>query len=544
MNSKRLFLTTIMFTGSVLLSVLLMVHSCKKPTEGVKLIINTNLITTTLGISFVDANTGEPMGYDGSFKVKMTLSGQNASSVIDVTGTTEYKTDKGFSNLAVDPDVKPTSTNPVRFNIVASAAGYLTTSMPVILEKEGGHALTVSMIKISSPPDGVAAKSTTITTDVTGAATATQTITSGTPNTNKEKTEATVTIPAGTILKDAGGNPVTGTLSTTLVYHNNLDDASLLSFPGGLGARTDQGDLFFASAGFVSLEIQNSTGTHVSNFSSPISVIVQVPLTTMQPDGSGNVKAVASGDSVPVWSYEVTTGEWTYEAKTAVTTNTSGKLEVTFDVNHLSYWNLDWFYGNSCTYGATINISSNINVNTTYYYFELRRKIDGSYLKSGYQSMQNGTSFTFLNAPDVNAVLQVFEGGSWWSCSSNKKLIGEIDPLDVCNGTYTLNVNAPAPQPIYVKVTAKCENKPNFVIKPTIPIYFKEVGSTQCNWWQYAGYMINGEITSYEVKKNKTYVFGLYFDGKWYESPAYTVTKDSYVYDYVFTTQTCNKLFN
>ena len=42
-----------------------------------------------------------------------------------------------------------------------------------------------------------------------------------------------ITIPRGTVMKDAAGHPLTGQIEVMVVYHNNQTEQSLLSFPGG-----------------------------------------------------------------------------------------------------------------------------------------------------------------------------------------------------------------------------------------------------------------------------------------------------------------------
>lgn len=533
---KNKFALTSYAAVIILLMVALFVTNCKKPTDGVKLILNTNLIRTAIGLSIIDANTGEPVGYSDGTTVNISIEGPDKGAIIDAMGTSEFKTQKGFSNLAIDPDFTPTSAKPIKFVIVASASGYLTTSLPVTIAKDGGYNYTISMIKISAPPAGVSAKSTTITTNGFGATTAPIIILSGIVSATN--TEATITIPTGTILMDENNTPLTGNLTTKLVYFSDGTDASINSFPGGLSATTDQGDKFFSTAGFVSLEISNASGS-VKKFSQPIQINIGINPNTNLPDGLTKVKV---GDSIPVWSYEVSTGSWSSELQSTVQDGGSGKLVITLDVNHLSYWNLDWFYGGNCGTGATINVTGNLpssgNYNSNYYYYELRREADGSILKSGMQDFTNGSSFTLLNAPNVLADLKVYEGGTWYSCNSNLKKIAELLSVNLCSGNYTIDVNGTVPQAVSLKVSAKCDDRPDFVIRPTIPIYVKEKGA--CGWWQYAGLMVNGQISSTVVKVGKTYIFGIYFDGKWYE-PEYTVDKFNYDFDYTFTAQTCKK---
>ena len=66
-------------------------------------------------------------------------------------------------------------------------------------------------------------------------------------------------------------------------------------------------------------------------------------------DGEGNV--VAIGDEVPIWSYDEDTGKWSYE-KVGIVQDldlSDGLYDVVYSLNHLSYWNLDWHYGEKCS---------------------------------------------------------------------------------------------------------------------------------------------------------------------------------------------------
>ncbi len=73
---------------------------------------------------------------------------------------------------------------------------------------------------------------------------------------------------------------------------------------------------------------------------------MNVPDETYNPD---KTTGVADGDTLPVWSYNVETGEWLYETSDTVKMTNKGTYEVVTDMWHLSYWNWDWWWWWICT---------------------------------------------------------------------------------------------------------------------------------------------------------------------------------------------------
>jgi hypothetical protein len=163
------------------------------------------------------------------------------------------------------------------------------------------------------------------------------------------------------------------------------ESSSLDAFPGGLNltlAAPSEGEEdevgSFTSGGFVAIELKAGDQS-VSTFGKDengdpikLEVAMQVDRKTANPcpvSYTGDIKEIAvfaeangfkngvctlenatsrpveANDIFPVWSYEETTGEWSFESYGQVNENTNSQtvFDVIVEVEHLSYWNLDFF---------------------------------------------------------------------------------------------------------------------------------------------------------------------------------------------------------
>jgi len=197
--------------------------SCKfkNPIEGVKLIINYDLIKTFINIEFVDATTGEMIGQSDDTKVKVIITGPNADAVLDNTGISkeEFYSTKGFLGLALNPNSEfvPTAENPIRFTVVATLDGYISTSKTITLGQEGTFNERIVMTDISNPPSGVVVKEEKGIGDLQDG------VVQEDISVRTQNDEAYLIIPGGTVIKDGNGNTLTGSLDITLVYFSNLE---------------------------------------------------------------------------------------------------------------------------------------------------------------------------------------------------------------------------------------------------------------------------------------------------------------------------------
>jgi len=317
--------------------------------------------TSKVHISVLDATAG----YVNSNQIELSFKGL---TLLD-SNNQEITELNVSSALAQDivltlKDIPTTSTDLV---ILAKAQGYNDggTSIvisPTSVEQTINLKLTKDMEgKIA---EGIVSKSLDISSflDPTG------TVTSEIILENKEannKPGVKVTIPVGTVLKDNSGMIITNGLLKVIAFDPTKRQA-LSAYPGGLNvmanatgftgidgtAVSGEREIHFKTAGFVDITIQADDGRKVKSFSKEIEIAMQFAVGTT--DGSGTVVQV--GNAVPIWSYEQTTGKWTYEKDgTAVDLDANdGLIDVVYNVNHLTAWNLDWHYSAVCT--ANINI--------------------------------------------------------------------------------------------------------------------------------------------------------------------------------------------
>jgi hypothetical protein len=279
----------------------------------------------------------------------------------------------GIFAFNLKADATPASDASLR--IVASVPDYVGSSTEVRLQSSDFNSTSgetkvirarVMLISQTDPPESVTAgrESLMIAGGVTvGAVTATTTAASGNfggANINLGKAVAVIP-PSTKVYADASLTQVLppGPATLNVTYNNNQTSTSLATFPGGFLTMEDpDGNSIsspgtFISGGFASVELTStaSDGTVVKAkaFDKPITLTITIPKRTINPLTGLAVKA---GDVIPIWSYDSSTGVWSAQ-KLRNGTPITGKLgemddsgdtyPVTFQTDHLSYFNLDWF---------------------------------------------------------------------------------------------------------------------------------------------------------------------------------------------------------
>jgi hypothetical protein len=125
----------------------------------------------------------------------------------------------------------------------------------------------------------------------------------------------TLSVPANTSFTDALGNPVTGSLSTSVGYSTKTAD--LPSAAAALPAGT-------SLVAFADVSVASATA-QVKNFSQPIALGFQVPSSVAVP-----------GDAVVVYSFDGGSNQWSFAGTQIVDANGV----VSQGVSHLSIWGL------------------------------------------------------------------------------------------------------------------------------------------------------------------------------------------------------------
>ena len=197
-----------------------------------------------------------------------------------------------------------------------------------------------------------------------------------------------VTIPQDLQILDVDGNELDNQLRIAVAHYDSRDAQALTAFPGGfdvhveniteVNTRSIEGlvpsefvppldqqlaqevspEVIFQSAGFTAIDIFDSQGRKADTFNGAIDVSMTIPENAENPN-TGNF--IAAGDVMPLWSFDTDTAEWNYEGTEPVSQAANNDLQVNFQADHLSYWNLDFFTADTCDAEINIQINSFFN---------------------------------------------------------------------------------------------------------------------------------------------------------------------------------------
>ncbi|GAB5520453.1 MAG: hypothetical protein RhofKO_27040 [Rhodothermales bacterium] len=486
--------------------------------DALKLIINVPEAAVSVSGAFVDAKTNEVLASD----VSVRFEGPDAARIVDpifYEAIGEATVEGGFVQFALEEGLIPSPDQPVRINVIAEADGYLTTGKALRLDSTGVHIFTLNMVKISAPPEGVAivVDQPISSTDDDGRVT--EAVTVSTPPEANTQGVASVSLPAGTQVKDSSGQPLQGPLTATIAYHNNQDMESLESFPGGFSeiqlenadGSTDE-NVAFITGGFVSVDIRDQAGRLAETFSEPIQISVSIPQGTLNPETGAEVKP---GDTIPVWSYNEDTGAWKEEGAAQFGKNgvgsgyrvgepdAYGNLPVVFEAPHLSYWNLDWKMNRVC--GLPRGLDLKIEGNPGRLPLTLRFIPTGQYAGGFISTRHIGGDlepFIYNFPEDVPTFLVIaYHLG---------REVGRVEVANPCGASAVLNVSF-GPRVVInvvynVFINIDCGDRE---LRPSQAFQFREVGSVA--WAN--GFMRNGEYIGRNLVLGGTYqVFFTYFD--------------------------------
>ncbi|TVR61341.1 MAG: hypothetical protein EA422_12595 [Gemmatimonadales bacterium] len=444
-------------------------------------------VATTVALQLVDQRTGAPVETNALVEV----GGRDGGVLFDpllfesVEATT---TSSGVVVLGLDDRRLPSATQPVVFDIFVSAPGFVETTRTVILDRPGLHSGEVGLVNLQSPPPGVTSTVATATASPDGSLLTP--IVATTPTEAETGGAASVQIPAGTILRTAGGEPLTGPTTATVAYFNDASLTSLSSFPGGLDAVQIEGGPLgsFITGGFVSITVQDSQGRRAAELSQAADVAIAVASGTVNPLTQAPVRA---GDELPIWSLDPRSGVWQAEgvrvAEAVPEALADGRplpreltdtgLITRFTTEHLSYFNIDWFSADNC--GIADNTVFRFDTHPTE---PLRLEI----FQRGFWSGRNlatgpaGQEFKPFGFP------RDMSDASWRLIRLADR--SEVSRGDVagplCGATVPLSApERPSSLIVELQVDVACPSGGrNLFLQPSYPVAYRPVGSPFWTW--------------------------------------------------------------
>ncbi|MDQ8006050.1 MAG: hypothetical protein REI64_14705 [Pedobacter sp.] len=96
--------------------------ACKKPTENIKIVVDTDIIKYTALVQVTDAQTGNAAPANAT----ITVVGENAANIYEISGKKEISLVQGMVTIGLHPNLAPTAEVPINTTVEIAAPGYTT----------------------------------------------------------------------------------------------------------------------------------------------------------------------------------------------------------------------------------------------------------------------------------------------------------------------------------------------------------------------------------------------------------------------------------
>ncbi|MNK06404.1 hypothetical protein D3C87_243000 [compost metagenome] len=125
--------------------------ACGKPTEDIKIVVDTDIIKYTALIQVTDAQTGNPAPANASIAAV----GENAANIYEISGKKDIKLVQGMVTIGLHPNIVPTSQNPLNATVEITASGYTTQRKSITFTsavKQQTVQIGISRVGNTAPP--------------------------------------------------------------------------------------------------------------------------------------------------------------------------------------------------------------------------------------------------------------------------------------------------------------------------------------------------------------------------------------------------------
>jgi hypothetical protein len=123
-----------MFRINTMCMVLIMciLSACKKPTENIKIVIDTDVIKYTAMINVTDGQDGNPAPANST----ITISGNDASNIYELSGKKNIQLSAGMVTIGLHPSIAPAADQPISIIAEINAPGYNKESRQITFSAE------------------------------------------------------------------------------------------------------------------------------------------------------------------------------------------------------------------------------------------------------------------------------------------------------------------------------------------------------------------------------------------------------------------------
>lgn len=520
-----------------LVVLLVLLFSCKKvsdPNEGSDLVINYDLLETTITLRFVDAASGEFIPDNANLEVKP-MGGQ-AAAVLDISGRSKeaYQGKMGVVELALKPGHGPASGTAFSLQLYIRASGYFSTGFSEVLTEKGPHIYEIRLMKRVDLPEGASRGTGESYSDGQGRVTQSTDV-------SVSNNMASLLVPEGAVLKGPGNSPLIGNLNINIYHFSNLEDVCLQSFPGTLKAFASLPDgenrqVMLFPAGHVFMSINDQNGMFAKTIEGkPLMLSMNVPPETYK--GAGNSQ-IEDGDMVPVWHFNEQEANWSLEFADTISQFFTGGYRINSAISSLSWWSFAWYEDNLCQNGLRLDFSDNeIPCDCYWVKLEARNTHNQGFLWQEYRRFCKGQPLSVKNVPAVLPV-DLYISGMCGELSTTEDFYGITN---LCS-QYLLDVEWNQHETFsafQLELTAYCNQNEAVKIKPGFGVWYRK---TDDFCWQWSA-MKSGKAELCHMQPGVDYQIGFYYDGNWEEFrvvPQY----GNYIYhDFTLTAEVCSEVF-
>lgn len=496
------------------------------PLKGVVFKLNYQPASAQVQGLIVDAKTGVPL----DSPIQVSIQGKDASRTVTFDGKalTTYTAPKGDLFIGLKGTV-PTSATPAELRVIVNAEGYVASSTNLSLKQALNDPFTIRLVKIAATPTGVSAKVDDMVASAAGALTADKVIQVTTPaSASMASMGMTVAFTAGTVLQDSKGQAVAGKITIAVVAYSGQSQEALQVFPGSVNAPVEKDASgksgtkgLFEPIGFVAINMKNAASQVVSTLSKAATVQMDIPANRFN---SSTGQPVKEGDLLEVYSYNETTGVWTYGQKVVVERRGSN-LVATVPVTHSSYYALTVPRTlETCRVAYTVRgIAQGYSLRYTLRKFDQGTSGNSQVISAGNSSETNSDRVFEFDLPAGNYEFSVLDP------VSNNDVIGSTKATNPC-GSVVLTVTTPTRVEASFTARAKCENNKNLEVYPTVTVYYGEVGKA------YSGgstSFVNGKGSLKGLKPNTKYQACIHYEGEYCAEFTTTTVSAEHTLDYV-----------
>ncbi len=425
------------------LCVSLFVMSCTNPLDGFVLGFKSPIDKATIRLQFSLPNEGKLPS-----DLKFQILGRDADKIVTNLNTKNFRISKeGILILAVSPEFVPSATNPIRLTLVAESKDYTKIIREVTFTNANNYSYYFDFVKRNAAGNTNANQ---LVLDVT----------------KSKKVEILSFNNTERVLLELADNTsflskdnevLKGVVDLTLLHFNSKNSRAFLPAGGVASNPIDKDNKplsepfdFLQTAGMVSILMSTQSHEIIKKFSTPVKVSLELSPSVINPITNKNL---AEKDNLLLFSYDVDNGVWKVEGEKQVEKNqTTGKLEVSFDVSHLSYWILGW-KRDICRTGPSFTIKSNLKDLDIVYYSQLIDTKTNQSIRDFYISLNNGSSggINLIPKTTENVKFRIYDYNNY-SGGDTKNYLVESIPLPLCGINSTvLDVSKLIP-PKYVEL--------------------------------------------------------------------------------------------